>query len=151
MKPTVCIDFDSTIHGYSKGYLDGTIYDEPIDGAKEFIDSIKDEFKIVILTARMINSKDKKSTKNDIAKWMKDNDIHFDDITGEKVSAVMYVDDRAAEFKNDWNHVRDRLNVLNKETKDELKISEWNEIHNIKNRLMEIYRDSKLRKRLEGI
>jgi hypothetical protein len=29
------MDFDGVIHKYSKGWLDGSIYDEPMEGAKE--------------------------------------------------------------------------------------------------------------------
>ncbi len=37
MKKRAMIDLDGTIHKYSKGYADGTIYDDPFEGAKEVI------------------------------------------------------------------------------------------------------------------
>jgi len=47
------IDLDKTIHKYSKDYQDGTIYDDPFDGAKEAIDWLKDQgYEIVIFTTR---------------------------------------------------------------------------------------------------
>ena len=51
-KETLLIDFDGTIHGYSKGWSDGTVYDPPIAGAKEAIDELKQKYQIVIFTTR---------------------------------------------------------------------------------------------------
>ena len=34
-KNTIAIDFDGVIHKNSKGFHDGTIYDEPIEGVKK--------------------------------------------------------------------------------------------------------------------
>ena len=33
----IAIDFDGVIHKNSKGYYDGTIYDEPVEGSLEAI------------------------------------------------------------------------------------------------------------------
>ena len=41
-KKTVAIDFDGVIHKYSRGYQDGSIYDEPIEGAFDFIRKLMD-------------------------------------------------------------------------------------------------------------
>ena len=47
------IDFDGPIHKYSKGYTDGSLYDRPSDGTKEFIDWLKSKgYQIVIFTTR---------------------------------------------------------------------------------------------------
>ena len=32
---TIAVDFDGFIHKYSKGWHDGSIYDEPVEGAAE--------------------------------------------------------------------------------------------------------------------
>lgn len=34
---TIGVDFDGVIHAYSRGWLDGTIYDEPLPGAFDSI------------------------------------------------------------------------------------------------------------------
>ena len=41
IKKRAMIDLDGTIHKYSKGYADGSIYDDPFEGAKEVIDFFK--------------------------------------------------------------------------------------------------------------
>lgn len=35
-KKTICVDFDGVIHKYSKGWQGDVIYDEPVEGAKEY-------------------------------------------------------------------------------------------------------------------
>ena len=53
----IMIDFDGTIHKYSEGWKDGTIYDPPFPGVKEVINQFKkDGFEIVIFTSRLCQS-----------------------------------------------------------------------------------------------
>jgi len=50
---TIAIDFDGVIHKYSKGWHDGTIYDEPMPGAFEAISKIMDDnYAVYILSTR---------------------------------------------------------------------------------------------------
>ncbi len=100
------IDFDGTIHKYSKGWDDGTIYDVPKDGAKEAIDILKDKYDIVIFSTRA-SCKENKNCQEQIMnmrKWFKRYDIHYDDITSEKIGAFKIVDDLAITFKS-WSQV----------------------------------------------
>ena len=49
----ICIDFDGVIHKSSKGYHDGTIYDEPVIGTFEALKKIYESgFKIVISSCK---------------------------------------------------------------------------------------------------
>jgi len=96
------IDFDGTIHKYSKGYSDGTIYDEPFKDAKEVIDWLKNKgFEIVIFTTRaskensMETGGDHNKEIKNIENWLKDNGIYFDRITADKLAADFYIDDKA--------------------------------------------------------
>lgn len=132
MRPNILIDLDGVLHKYSKGQFDGTIYDDVVPGAKEFIDSIKDEYRIVIWTARL--SKDNRRlfpadvTENDIRDFLCKNDIYFDEINSDKLTAIAYVDDRAVEFKGDWEYVRKRIEEYSNNIKEQLSIKSWKEI-----------------------
>lgn len=110
------IDFDGPIHKYSKGYLDGTLYDEPSDGAKEVIDWLKSEgYQIVIFTSRasktnaMEQGGDHKKEILKVESWLKDNDIYYDLITAEKLAANFYIDDRAIYYNNNWDAVKNEV------------------------------------------
>ena len=121
-KRRAMIDLDKTIHKYSKGFKDGTIYDEPFVGAKEVIDFLrKNGYEIVIFTTRASkeNSKemggDHKDQINQVSDWLDKNDIYYDRITGEKLAADFYIDDKAIHIPNgDWNVV---MNVIKKRIK----------------------------------
>jgi len=116
------IDLDKTIHRYSKGYKDGTIYDDAFDGAKEVIDWLKrNGYEIVIFTTRASKQNaeelggDHKDQIKKVAKWLNDNGIYFDRITAEKLAAAFYIDDKAINIHNgDWEAV---LNVIKKRIK----------------------------------
>jgi len=103
----VCIDFDGVIHGYSKGWADGSIYDLPMEGAKEELGRLVSKgYKVIILTTRLnpeVNE-DINLEKNKITKWLADNEInietHYHDITAVKPIAGVYIDDRAIRFTN---------------------------------------------------
>jgi len=116
------IDLDGTIHKYSQGYKDGSIYDSPFDGAKEVIDWLKSNgYEIVIFTTRASKANadelggDYKEQIRQIIKWLKKNDIYFDKITAEKLAAQFYIDDKAIHISNgNWKTV---LNVIKKRDK----------------------------------
>jgi len=107
------IDLDKTIHKYSKGYADGTIYDNPFDGAKDVIDWLKrNGYEIVIFTTRASagNAAEMGGDQNkEIAKvqaWLKHHDIYFDRITSDKLNADFYIDDKAIPIHNgNWDAV----------------------------------------------
>jgi len=117
-KKSICIDFDKTIHKYSKGWDDGSIYDEPIPGIKNFIDSLKNKYKIVIFSTRVApsNNSDFKEQKNAMIKWLNKYKIHFDEITSEKIPAIAYVDDRGINFSgSNFDYVLKMINKLERE------------------------------------
>ena len=60
MKKTIAVDFDGVIHKYSRGYQDGSIYDEPVEGALETMEKLSQQFNVVIFTVRP----DIQATKN---------------------------------------------------------------------------------------
>lgn len=109
----VMVDFDETIHKCSKGYQDGSIYDEPFKGAKESIDWLKSQgYEIVIFTARAskenaaeLGGNYEKQIEN-VETWLDNCGIYYDRVTAEKLAADFYIDDRAVVIENgDWETV----------------------------------------------
>ena len=132
MRPNVLIDLDGVLHKYSKGQFDGTIYDSVVPGAREFIDSIKHRFRIVIWTARVSKDNDRLFpaivTEEDVKNFLNENNIYFDEINSDKLTAIAYVDDRAVEFKGNWEYVRERIEEYSNHVKKQLNIKSWKEI-----------------------
>lgn len=107
------IDFDGVIHKNSKGYYDGTIYDEPIDGAYEALEKLYDKYTIIIYTTKakpdrgLINGR---QTIELIWEWLEKHDMakFVSKVTSEKPRAVCYIDDKGIEFYN-WQDCLQRL------------------------------------------
>ena len=103
----IMIDFDATIHKYSEGYKDGSIYDVPFDGIKEYISKLKKEgYEIFILTSRLsksFNGEKVIEQKRMIQEWLDKYGIKVDGITSEKLPAILYIDDRGIFFKGKWD------------------------------------------------
>ena len=99
----IALDFDGVIHKNSKGYHDGTIYDEPVDGAKEALVQLSKQYDVVLFTVKakpdrgLINGK---SGTELVWDWLKDHgmDKYVTKVTSEKPRAVFYVDDKAVQF-----------------------------------------------------
>lgn len=110
----IAIDFDGVIHGYSKGWDDGTIYDPPVPGTKEALEALKaDGHYLMIFTTRtnkVFRKKDDPDQKPLIEAWMKEHDLPFDKIwTFGKPMADIYLDDRAVSFRGKWNEALDDI------------------------------------------
>jgi hypothetical protein len=111
------IDLDGTIHKYSQGYSDGSIYDDPFEGAREVINWLKSQgYEIVIFTTRASKQNavemggDASEEIYKVADWLNKNDIYFDRITAEKLAADFYIDDKAISIEDgDWNSVFDAI------------------------------------------
>ena len=115
MKKTISVDFDGVIHAYSRGWQDGSVYDEPVPGAIEGLRALMTSHVVVVSTAR----RDLLA----VAKWLRLRGIHAvaDDgtiskwakgdtvlVTNQKLPAVAYLDDRAVRFL-DWETVPAQL------------------------------------------
>ena len=107
------IDLDRTIHKYSKSWNDGSMYDDPIPGAKEVIDWLKSKgYEIVIFTTRASAENAYEHGQNladqiqGVENWLSDNNIYYDRVTAEKLNADFYIDDKAIFINNgDWKEV----------------------------------------------
>jgi hypothetical protein len=100
------VDFDGVIHANSKGFYDGTVYDDPIAGSKEALESLSKKYKIIVFSAKARKDRmliDGKTGVELIWEWLKkyDMDQYVEDVTSEKPRAVYYIDDKAIRFV-DW-------------------------------------------------
>ena len=103
----VGIDFDKVIHKCSKGFYDGTIYDEPVDGAFEALQKLAEKYTIIVYTCKakpdrgLVNGK---SGTELVWQWLRDHDMaqFVSKVTAEKPRARFYIDDKAIRF-TDWD------------------------------------------------
>jgi uncharacterized Ntn-hydrolase superfamily protein len=113
----IAVDFDGVIHKNSKGFFDGTVYDNPIEGSLDAIKEISKRFDIIIFTAKA--SKDRplingKTGKEHVVDWLKENGFYkyIKDVVVEKPRAVLYIDDKAFRFEN-WVKTTDFVSSIN--------------------------------------
>lgn len=111
-KRILCIDFDGVIHSYEKGWQDGKIYGTVTPGFFEWVERVRDHFKLVIYSSRS------KADDGVIAmgvwlheernKWIAAGgqrnpteplEIEF---ATEKPPAWLTIDDRCIPFLGDW-------------------------------------------------
>lgn len=110
---TVAVDFDGVIHAYSKGWQDGSCYDDPMPAAIYGLKALMELYSVFILSTR---------DPEQIAQWMQKHAPEIETeviqpltvlfwqkpgvlgITNRKLPAMAYIDDRSYLFK-DWKTV----------------------------------------------
>lgn len=103
----IAIDFDGVVYKNSKGYHDGTLYDEPIEGALEAIKSFSDKgYTIVIFTGKVKldrPSPNEKPMIQLVEEWLEKYKVkqYIKEVTSEKPRALIYIDDKGYRF-TDW-------------------------------------------------
>ncbi|MEV0379767.1 hypothetical protein [Nonomuraea sp. NPDC050643] len=111
------VDFDGVIHAYSRGWYDGTAYDEPMPGAIAGLRALMEKHPVFIHTSR---------SPRQTAEWLAEHDfeaciegtIHAPMkfwnergrllVTNRKLPATAYLDDRAVRFTT-WTAALDEL------------------------------------------
>lgn len=119
------IDFDGVIHKNSRGFYDGTIYDEPIEDVKEALEILSKNFRVIIYTTKakpdrpLVNGK---TGKELVWEWLKKHklDSYIHDITSEKPRAVFYIDDKAIQFRN-WNETLKQIKEFIEKQRKEMR------------------------------
>jgi predicted glycosyltransferase len=78
------------LHGYGRGWDDGTVYDDPVPGACEGLAHLaEDGYEVVIFTTR-----ERSQVTEALARW----GWPAYPVTNHKMAAVFQIDDRAIRF-----------------------------------------------------
>lgn len=106
----VAIDFDGVIHKNSKGLHDGTIYDEPVEGAIESIKELSSKYIIIIYSFKGHPDRPLLEGKNGISlvwDWLDKMGIKecVNDVVWGKPNAFIYIDDKGYRFNN-WKETK---------------------------------------------
>ncbi len=110
------VDFDKVIHTCTKGYFDGTIYDNPVEGVQDALKKLSEKFTVIVYTCKakpdrgLVNGK----TGTELVwEWLEKNDLskYVSKVTAEKPRAVAYIDDKAITFNN-WESTLSDLETL---------------------------------------
>lgn len=109
----ISVDFDGVIHQNSKGFHDGTVYDEPIDGAIEAIKGLSQKYNIVVFSAKAKPDRPLVNGKTGVEliwEWLEKHNIsqYIEEVTSEKPRAIAYIDDKAIRFEN-WSQTISEL------------------------------------------
>lgn len=111
----VGVDFDGVIHKCSKGYYDGTIYDEPVEGTKSALKKLSEKYSVIVFTCKAKPDRGLVNGKTGVElvwEWLEKHDLsqYVSKVTSEKPRAVAYIDDKSIEFK-DWSQSLKKLGV----------------------------------------
>lgn len=108
MTDTACFDFDGVIHPYGNGY--GRVFTHPCDPnvKKTIIELSELGWRVVCHTTRALTEQG----RSDVEAYLYEEGLrpYISEITGEKVPARVYVDDRAITYDGkNKNLLRDIL------------------------------------------
>jgi len=114
---TIVFDFDGVVHRNSKGFYDGTIYDEPTKHIRSIFKHLKNNgYLIAINSCKLRNDRPKANNKTGeelIVEWLCKYDLtrFVDILEAEKTPGILYVDDKALRFNQEYN-LEQFLNVM---------------------------------------
>ena len=115
----IAIDFDGVIHKCSKGYHDGTVYDNPVDGALESLKQISSMgFNIIIFSCKSKSDRptvDGKTGTQMVWEWLEKYGVKdlIRDVVSEKPRACLFIDDKGYRFEN-WQDTISFINNMKK-------------------------------------
>jgi len=89
---TICLDFDGVIHSYASGWKGPAIVaDPPIHKVEDAIAKLREDFRVVVYSARCSSEEGRMAIRN----WLAKHQIEVDEVCEHKPPAHVYVDDRA--------------------------------------------------------
>ena len=121
----IAVDFDGVLHGYSRGWHDGSIYDPPVPGTVEALRVLKEKGHTIYIFSTRTNPVFKKKEgaadqKKLMEDWLNSHEIPFDKIwTFGKPMADLFIDDRAIGFNGDWQKTLSEVDAFKVWTKQE--------------------------------
>ena len=106
---TVVLDFDGVIHSYTSGWKGiDVIPDPPVPGIRAAIDSLREKYSVVVVSARCRDPKGKEAVRRWLSLW----EITVEDIASQKPPARVYVDDRAICFDGDARALIEKIETF---------------------------------------
>ena len=110
----LAIDFDGVIHKNSKGFYDGTIYDDPIEGSYDALKTLSKHYNLIIFSAKARSDRPLVNDKTGVEliwEWLDKHNIKqfISEVVSEKPRALYYIDDKAITFTN-WNNILKQIN-----------------------------------------
>ena len=109
-KPILLVDFDGVIHSYTSGWQGaGTVADDPVPGAIDFLRTALDHFHVNIYSSRTQQFEGEDAMRNWCRKWF------GDEITGKlyfpnkKPAAFLTIDDRCICFQGTFPDPKELL------------------------------------------
>lgn len=108
---TVCLDFDGVVHSYRSGWSGiESIPDPPIHGTDRAIAQLRQDYRVVIHSARCCSAAGRAA----IEAWLAKHGIEVDEVCEHKPPAYVYVDDRALRFQGNWSDTMTELQAFRK-------------------------------------
>lgn len=103
-KRTILIDLDGVLNSYI-GEFDENFIPPVLEGAKDFLKNLSEDFRIKIFTTR---------NKLLSAKWLIENNLdqYIIDITDKKDLCWLYIDDRCLQFKGDYKELFENIKMF---------------------------------------
>jgi hypothetical protein len=108
---TICLDFDGVLHSYRSHWCGSEIIpDPPIHGTRESIARLRQQYRVVVHSARCHTEGGRRA----IQAWLARHEIVVDEVCEHKPPAMIYVDDRAIRFRGNWDNVLDEIRDFRK-------------------------------------
>jgi hypothetical protein len=109
----LAIDFDGVIHKNSKGFYDGTIYDDPVDETYNALEQLSKNYNLIIFSAKAKPDRPLINGKTGIEliwEWLEKYNLKqfISDVVCEKPRAIYYIDDKAIHFTN-WDNTLNKI------------------------------------------